>query len=604
MMLSNPHRSQGAEVAPDGVRYRTWAPGHESLAVVIYDPAGHEQRVVSLGKETGGYFAALDGAGRAGDRYKYRFDGKEWPDPASRFNPEGVHGVSEVIDPADFAWHDEGWQAPAVAELVIYEVHIGTFTTDGTFRAAIEKLDHLVELGVTAIEIMPVADFPGGRNWGYDGVALYAAAGVYGRPNDFRALVDAAHGRGLAVILDVVYNHLGPDGNYLGTYSRDYFNHAHKTPWGDGFNFELKPVRDFFAENPGYWQREFHIDGFRLDATHAIADNSPRHVLAEMAERIHSLGGFAIAEDERNEALLLKPRAEGGMGLDAIWSDDFHHVLRVMLSGAREGYFRSYRGTMEELAATLDHGWLLAGPERRSQALGRPGEAAGLGPQQFVFCIANHDQIGNQAFGLRLHQLISPAAYRAASALLCLVPYTPLLLMGQEWAASTPFLYFTDHEPELGAKVTAGRREEFSHFKAFSDPEVRMGIPDPQAEKTFQRSKLIWSEMNDPAHAAVLELYREFLRLRRQAAVLRDRKRENFRVLPPVQGVLRMIFGRAGAEQWMVVAGFAGGQKMPPLENRDAWELVLSSNEARFGGEGGPAFEQPEVQVLRLTTAG
>ena len=254
------------------MRYRTWAPGEERVEVVIFRPTGLAERIVSLGEEAGGYFTAIDPDGRAGDRYKYRFGGSDWPDPASRFNPDGVHGAGEVIDPCHYAWGDRAWSPPRVSELIIYELHIGTFTAAGTFRAAIAQLDHLVALGVTALEIMPVADFPGGRNWGYDGVLLYAPAHVYGQPNDLRALVDAAHQRGLAVILDVVYNHLGPDGNYLGAYSRDYFNPEHKTPWGDGLNFELKPVRDFFVENTSYWRREFHIDGFRLDATHAIAD--------------------------------------------------------------------------------------------------------------------------------------------------------------------------------------------------------------------------------------------------------------------------------------------------------------------------------------------
>ena len=458
---------------------------------------------------------------------------------------------------------------------------------------------------MNAIEIMPVADFPGERNWGYDGVLLYAPARVYGAPNDLRALIDAAHGRGLAVILDVVYNHLGPDGNYLGCYSRDYFNPTHKTPWGDGFNFELPPVRDFFVENAIYWREEFHVDGFRLDATHAIADASEKHVLAEIADRVHSLGAFVIAEDERNEAALLRPRTEGGIGLDGMWSDDFHHVVRVMLTKTREGYFQSYRGTVDELAATLDHGWLLEGEEREPQRLGEPGEAADLRPEQFVFCITNHDQVGNQAFGLRLNQLVSPEAFRAASALLCLVPYTPLIFMGQEWAASTPFLYFTDHNAELGRKITEGRREEFRSFADFRDPEARTGIPDPQDEKTFLRSKLDWTEARTRTPRGDLRLYRECLRLRRESPVLRDRSRGNFEVLPVVEGVLRVRFGKpetgAMADRGgPLPAAIACRSSM----TESAWELVLSSNEARFGGEEGPAFAQPEVRVLRLTTAG
>ncbi len=578
------------------MRYRTWAP-EKRVKVEIANGSGRK-RELSLGVEPGGYHSAIDPEGGAGDRYKYRFDGKEWPDPASRFNPESVHGPAEVIDPRGYQWRDRNWTPPALSDLVIYELHIGTFTPAGTFRAAIEKLDHVRDLGATAIEIMPVADFPGERNWGYDGVLLYAPARVYGRPDDLRALVDAAHERGLAVILDVVYNHLGPDGNYLGAYSRDYFSRTHKTPWGDGFNFELRPVRDFFLENLGYWRREFHIDGFRLDATHAIEDGSEEHVLAEMTRRAHSLGAFVTAEDERNEPHLLKPQAEGGLGFDAIWSDDFHHVIRVMLTGTREGYYSSYEGTVAELAGTLEHGWLLAGKKRQRQERGRPSTADEFDPRHFIVCISNHDQIGNHAFGARLSQLISPPAFRAASALLCLVPYTPLLLMGQEWRASTPFLFFTDHEPELGRKVTEGRREEFRGFAAFRDRAAREKIPDPQAEKTFLRSKLNWKELEEGQHAGCLRLYRELLKLRREAKVLRDRSRGNFQVLEPAAEIVRLVYGNPDTEQWLILANLTGNGPPPGELSRD-WELVLSTNEARFGGDNEPAFSEPEVRVFR-----
>ena len=599
MQMNRPLRSQGAEVLKGGgVRYRTWAPGKQVTAV-ISSGAGGELCEVSLGAEPQGYWSGIDPLGRPGDRYKYRFDGNDWPDPASRFNPDGVHGAAQVIDPSDYSWDDANWIVPPLSELIIYELHIGTFTTEGTFRAAIEKLDYLAELGVTALEIMPVADFPGKRNWGYDGVSLYAPARIYGAPNDFRALIDAAHARGLAIILDVVYNHLGPDGNYLGAYNRDYFNPKRKTPWGDGFNFELQPVRDFFLENIAYWVREFHIDGFRLDATHAIADASQRHVLSEISERAHSLGAFVCAEDKRNEAQLLRPREAGGLGLDAIWSDDFHHIVRVMLTGFREGYYASYQGTAEELAATLEHGWLLAGEAREPQWLGLLSTADQAGPHQFILCISNHDQVGNHAFGSRLSQLVSPPAYRAASALLCLAPYTPLILMGQEWTASTPFQFFTDHELALGRKVTEGRRAEFREFAAFHDSQAREKIPDPQAEGTFQRSRLDWNEVDKEPHAGVLRLYRELFRLRREYPILRDRSRANFMVLEPRDGLMRLLFGKQGAEQWLIVADLKGEEHESLEDEMRSWQLVLSTNEKRFGGEEGPAFSQPEVRVLR-----
>lgn len=338
--LSRQLRSQGADLVGSEVRYRTWAPGKEKVDVVIFDAAGHLIRIVSLGEETGGYFTAIDPDGRAGDRYQYRFGGNTRPDPASRFNPAGVHGTAQVIDPNDFEWRDAEWSTPPVSGWTIYELHIGTFTPEGTFRAAIGKLD-------------------------------------------------AAHQHGLAVILDVVYNHLGPDGNYLGAYSRDYFNPEHKTPWGDRLNFELKRVRDFFAENTSYWRREFHIDGFRLDATHAIVDTSDKHVLAEIAELVHSLGGIVTAEDERNDVHLLLDQKDEGIGLDAIWADDFHHVVRVMLTGMREGYYCAYEGTVAELAATLEHGWLFEGSARVRQHHGQAAKAGELPRASFIFCITN-----------------------------------------------------------------------------------------------------------------------------------------------------------------------------------------------------------------------
>ncbi len=591
-------RTQGADVIDGGVRYRTWCPGKASVEVVVYKPDGAIARSVPLAVAEDGYFRGTDERGRPGDLYKYRFDGEAWPDPASRFNPAGVHGPGQVVDPSGYEWQDGAWSCPPLSELVIYELHIGAFTPAGTFQGAIEKLDHLVRLGVTALEIMPVAEFPGARNWGYDGVFLYAPARAYGQPNDLRALVDAAHARGLAVILDVVYNHLGPDGNYLGTYSRDYFNPAHKTPWGDAFHFELKPVREFFAENAGYWRREFHIDGFRLDATHAIVDTSAKHFLSEVAERVHSLGGLVMVEDERNDPRLLRPPARGGLGLDACWADDFHHIVRVMLTGGRESYYRAYRGTLDELTETLRDGWLLSGKERRRKGPTESAECAELAPEQFIFCISNHDQIGNQAFGQRLSTMITPAAYRAASALLCLVPYTPLLFMGQEWCAESPFQYFTDHEPDLGQRVTEGRREEFKGFALFRDPAARAKIPDPQAETTFLRSKLQWQEPERDEHRSILRLYEELLRLRRSLSALQNHSRAQWRVLEPRNEIVRLVFGQEEAEQVMILADLIGGHD-GSFVREDEWQLLLSTNEVRFGGDASIPFSQPEVRVLR-----
>ena len=598
-------RSQGAEICERGVHYRTWCKHHEAEAVIV-DKRGAELRTVPLQPEGGGYFSGHDEAGSAGDLYRYRLGQSQgWPDPASRWQPAGVHGPSMVVDPRTFQWSDEAWRAPSATELIIYEAHIGTFTAEGTFRGAIERLPHLVALGVNALELMPVGDFPGKRNWGYDGVMLYAPARAYGSPDDLRALVDAAHALGLAVILDVVYNHLGPDGNYSGVYHDDYKNEALKTPWGSALNYAAAPVRAFFLENAPYWMREFHIDGFRLDATHEIADQSPRHLLAEIAAEIHSLGGFVIAEDERNEPRLLLPPARGGFGLDGVWADDFHHVLRVMLTGEREGYYANYEGTPAELAHTLSHGWLFRGQPQPTSGKSRGADPGDAAPQQFVYCISNHDQVGNRAFGERLGQMISPAAYRAASALLCLVPQTPLLFMGQEWSASTPFQFFTDHNDELGRLVTEGRRKEFSHFAAFRDPGVRQTIPDPQAEGTFANSKLRWAELHERGHAGVLLLYREFLELRQTHPALRARSREDWLVVELDSGILALLFGRAGNFRCAILVDLRGGHAMPsfdhprltPGEGRD-WQPLISSNEARFGGGDRALFTEPTTLVL------
>ncbi|HEY1770496.1 MAG TPA: malto-oligosyltrehalose trehalohydrolase [Chthoniobacterales bacterium] len=598
MQKNTARRSQGADLIDGGVRYRTWAPGKKNVEALIYDGKGAIARRVELRAEPVGYFSAVDARGEAGDLYKYHFDGRDFPDPAARFNPAGMHGASQVVDPNDFSWRDLDWKCPPFSELVIYELHLGAFTSAGTFRGAIERLDHLVRLGANAIEIMPVADFPGERNWGYDGVLIYAPARAYGAPNDFRALVDAAHAHGIAVILDVVFNHLGPDGNYLGYFSREYFHRTHKTPWGDGFDFELEPVREFFAENPEYWRREFHIDGFRLDATHAIVDSSPHHFLSEVADRIHSLGGFITAEDERHEPKLLQPSTRGGIGLDACWADDFHHVVRVMLTGEREGYFQSYEGTPEELSETLRDGWLLFGRKRQRKGADEMRECAALAPEQFIFCISNHDQIGNEAFGSRLNQKISPAAYRAASALLLLAPCTPLLFMGQEWSASTPFLFFTDHEPALGRRVAQGRREEFRGFPAFRDAKMRERIPDPQTRETFLRSKLRWEEIEQASHQTTFRLYEELLRLRRSLPALRDRARGRWRVLEPKCGIVRLIFGEGSGEECLLLADLVGGHA-DALRDDDKWELLLSTNEKRFGGDAGDPFAEPEARLLR-----
>jgi maltooligosyltrehalose trehalohydrolase len=491
--------SLGARYHRGATSFRVWAPAYRAVDLIVDGGAR------PLASDGCGYWSGVFDDLHPGALYKYRLDGREeqtYPDPASRFQPHGVHGPSQVVDADAFTWTDQGWQPPPLERLVFYELHVGTFTPEGTFRGVLDRLPYLRDLGVTAIELMPLADFPGERNWGYDGVALFAPARCYGRPDSLRALVNAAHEHGLAVFLDVVYNHLGPDGAYLNVFSPHYFTERHQSPWGCGVNLDgpySKEVRRLFIENALYWIHEYHVDGLRLDATHALQDDSPTHFLAELTTTVRERSGrpvLHVAEDHRKLPQMLRPVAAGGWGLDAVWADEFHHQARVHTAHDAEGYYAKFSGTPDDLAATVRQDWFARGPE------------------QFVFCIQNHDQVGNRADGARLNHEVDAATYRALSALLLLAPQTPLLFMGQEWAASSPFLFFTDHREELGRMITEGRRNEFRDFAAFADPSRRAAIPDPQALETFERSRLVWEEAERAPHAAMRRLYQRLLRLR------------------------------------------------------------------------------------------
>jgi maltooligosyltrehalose trehalohydrolase len=591
----------GARPEADGVHFRVWAPASDRVDVIVYGPSADS--VHGLTREQEGYFSGLVSGLAAGTRYRYRLDGGEsYPDPASRAQPDGVHGPSEVIDPGAFRWSDGEWGGQELERLVIYELHVGTFTPGGTFDSAMDTLAQIVDLGATAIEVMPIGNFPGQRNWGYDGVNLFAPAAVYGGPEAFKRLVDRAHRLGLSVILDVVYNHFGPEGNYLPAITGGrFFTDRHRTPWGEAINYDgedSRPVRDFVFQNALHWFDEYHVDGLRLDATHAIVDDSPKHLLAELAERVHAMPGrrrLLIAEDDRNERALLLPTEDGGYGLDAVWADDLHHQLRRHVAGDREGYFARYAGTAEDIATTLRQGWWRTGdhPVPDDDEQEREGTSpAGIHPKRFVHCIQNHDQTGNRALGERLNHQIPPGAFRASSALLLTSPYTPMLWMGQEWAASSPFQYFTDHPVELGRLVTEGRREEFKLFSAFQDPELREHIPDPQAEETFERSRLKWEERKEGVHAGVLQLYRTLLRLRAEHPALADSAREKFRVEAVGEGAV--VLRREGPESSvLVVVNFRGEIQLDLQEAEltrprgDVWCHLLATEEARFGGDGG-----------------
>ncbi len=491
--------------------FRVWAPEADTLSLVLDDRTRPMEAVGD------GYFERnVDGAG-PGTRYRFDLDGNgPFPDPASRFQPEGVHGPSQVVDPASYTWGDEDWSGVAREDLVIYELHVGAFTPAGTYDAVREQLAYLKGLGVTAIELMPVHDFPGERNWGYDPAAWFAPSRAYGDPDALRRLVDAAHRAGLAVLLDVIYNHLGPDGAYANAFA-PFLTDKYETPWGPAINLDddgAEGVRRFFVDNALHWLREYHVDGLRLDATHALHDESDPHFLAELSAAVDAhVEGFErhlIAEDHRNLNRLLRPRDEDGYGLDGVWSDDLHHQCRVLTAGDHEGYYQDYVDTTAgNIATTLRDGWFFRG--EHSDYLGEP---RGTDPEpvdrtQCVVFIQNHDQVGNRPTGSRLTDDVSLPVYRALSALLCVAQEVPLLFMGQEWAASSPFQFFTDHNEELGPSVTEGRKEEFEGFSGFAGE-----VPDPQDPATFERSVLDWDEPRRLPHDGIIALYRDLLALR------------------------------------------------------------------------------------------
>jgi malto-oligosyltrehalose trehalohydrolase len=480
-----------------------------------------------------GWYELVTDAATAGALYQFRInDTQVVPDPASRFQPRDVHGPSEVIDPDSFDWQDDAWRGRCWEEAVIYELHIGAFTLAGTFSAAEERLDYLQDLGVTALELMPVADFPGKRNWGYDGVLPFAPDGTYGRPEDLKHLVQAAHARGMMVLLDVVYNHLGPEGNYLAVYAPQFFTDRHKTPWGNAINFdgpECRMVRDFFIHNALYWLTEYHLDGLRLDAVHAIVDDSRPDILTELSATVWNTVGtdrhvHLILENERNQSSRLRrTRQCKPQEYTAQWNDDIHHTLHVLTTGERDGYYSDYSNRpLDQLGRCLVSGFAYQGAPslyRDGEKRGEPTD--GLPLTAFVSFLQNHDQIGNRAFGERILTIADPRAVRAAAAISLLAPSPPLLFMGEEFGAQTPFLFFCDFEKDLAAAVTAGRRNEFARFARFSDPETRRGIPDPNAAATFEASRLDWDAMDQARHREWLRLYRRLLRLRSEHIVPR-----------------------------------------------------------------------------------
>jgi maltooligosyltrehalose trehalohydrolase len=561
--------SYGATMQGDQVEFRVWAPLPGRLTLRLMR-AGSGAQDIPMQRDAEDFVAAAPAA--AGDRYAYVFpDGAAIPDPLSRSLPEGVNGATEIVDPNAFRWSDSTWRGRELREYVIYELHVGTFTPEGTLDSAISKLEYLKQLGATVIEIMPVTACPGTRNWGYDGVSPYAVQANYGGPEGLRRFVDAAHQAGLAVILDVVYNHLGPEGNHLPKFA-PYFTAQHKTPWGDAVNYDRdgsERVRRYVVENALYWIREYHIDGLRLDAVQTIHDDSPLHIVAEVQKRVQELAAelgravCVIAETDENDSRYTKASQEGGYGLNAVWSDDFHHAVHAFFTGERQGYYQDF-GDPQQIARALRDGYVFQGELFTFWNRPRGTSAKEMPLPANVICTQNHDQVGNRAKGERLTALIPRGARKVATAFLLLAPHTPLLFMGQEYDEAAPFQFFADfQDPALKKAVSEGRRSEFKDFD-FAE------VPDPQDPATFQRSKLTWADAAD--NREMLEWYKRLLQLRREYVTNNPRTAD----AQFVDGVLSMEVP-AKNPHLVVEASLQTGASLPRIKS--GWHEVLRSAE-------------------------
>jgi maltooligosyltrehalose trehalohydrolase len=586
----------------DGTAHvRVWAPACRRIDLVV--PNGPTS---PLDRVDDGYFESTLSGLRPGDRYWFRLDGDRLrPDPVSRYQPEGPGGPSAVVDPLAFTWTDREWGGVGPRGQVLYEMHVGTFTPEGTWAAAAEQLPMLADLGVTVIEMMPVADFAGRFGWGYDGVNLYAPSRLYGTPDDLRAFVDRAHALRLGVILDVVYNHLGPDGNYLPDFSPDYFTDKYTNDWGRAINFEgPAPARSYFVENAGYWIDEFHFDGLRLDATQDIKDASSEHVITSIVRRAREAAGkrsvYLVAENEPQDTSLVRPVSEHGSDVDALWNDDYHHTAVVALTGRREAYYTDYKGSVQELVSAAKYGYLYQGQWYQWQKQPRGTPALDLPPHAFVAYLENHDQVANSVYGRRLHQQSSPGRHRALTALTLLGPATPMLFQGQEFAASAPFLFFADHREELRESIRSGRREFLSQFVSVLDPEVASVLPSPVDEATFRQCKLNLEERH--TNAAAYALHRDLLHLRAAQPVINHARRIDGAVLSSEVLLLR-YFG--DGDEFALIVNLGCDLDLspapepllaPPRGTR--WTVWWSSESVKYGGSGTPKMNARSVPHL------
>ena len=592
----------GAElIGPDRAHFRVWAPKTQRVDLVLEGSAAKTPRQTfhALEAEEGGYFSGPAKAG-AGARYWFRVNNNFYPDPASRFQPDGPHGPSCIVDPAQFRWTDSQWPGISLKGQIIYEMHVGTFTKEGTWRAAAQQLDELARIGITVVEMMPVADFPGKFGWGYDGVDLFAPSHLYGTPEDLRAFIDRAHSLGLGVILDVVYNHFGPDGNYLGAFSDDYLISGNENEWGDSINFDDRnsgPVREFFITNGCFWIEEFHFDGFRFDALHAIRDRSSEYIIGAVGRAARKAAGersiILIAENDRQEARMVQPRSEGGDDLDGMWNDDFHHSVVVALTSRKEAYYDDYRGAPQEFISAAKYGFLYQGQALSWRKASRGSSTFGIPPEAFICFIENHDQIANTGPGERVRFQTSPARYRAMAALLLLGPWTPLLFQGEEFGASSPFMFFADiGDVSVRDAIRKGRAEWLAPFLSLTEEEALTTLPAPDDPEVFTRCKLDFSERE--TNRQLYDLHIDLLKLRREDSRFRQQIPGGIdgAVLGSATFVLR-YFSKESDDRLLLV-NFGERQVLHPASepllappSACTWESLWTSESSRYGGEDG-----------------
>jgi maltooligosyltrehalose trehalohydrolase len=606
----------GAEVHGNEIHFRVWAPKHRRAEVVLLDASNTMTGTVEMEPEADGYFRATT-IGQAGLRYAYRFDhaGRWYADPASRFQSDGPEGPSQVVDPRAFPWTDKHWTGTPAAGQVIYELHVGTFTQEGTWEAATRELAELARIGITLIEVLPVADFAGEFGWGYDGVNFFAPTRLYGSPDDFRRFVDAAHSLNLGVILDVVYNHFGPVGNYLREYADAYFADRYTNEWGAALNFDddaAGPVREFFLTNARYWIEEFHIDGYRFDATHTIIDSSTEHILtAIVAEARRAAKGretYFVAENQPQDVRHVQPPCDGGFGMVALWNDDFHHTSRVRATLRTEGYYKDYLGTPAEFVAAVKHGLLYQGQRSYQRRCHHGSPMRGYPAHALVNFLQNHDQVANSLWGERMHQITSPGRFRALTSLLLLAPQTPMLFQGQEFCASSPFQYFAHHDAELGKLVAEGRKQFLRQFPSLATVEAQAAVPDPGDRATFERCKLRLEERAQ--HVAAYKLHIDLLRLRRDDPVIRrhDVAHLDGTVLSEESLVIR--FFSEDRNDRLLLINFGRDVHLSPIPEPllatpagCRWELLFGSESPHYGGQGIPPWEVEDGWRLAAESA-